>query len=194
MDAGADKAEVRTRIRQQRRERESAPEHGTSIAGHIMDLEPIRQACENGLPIACYASRSGEPPTQDVRRALRDAGAEVVLPRVEGSALVWCIDDDNTQWETSSMGIQEPVGAPVEVQPAAWIIPALAIDEDGYRLGQGGGFYDRTLHGLPHDGRGPIIALIFEEELMHEVPREEHDSRVDIVVTPERVRWLAMPD
>jgi len=198
MDPVEAKAAMRTQFRQQRRERQtdesSADDIAKNITDHICDLEPIREACEQGLPIACYSARAGEPPTDILRAALRADGATVLLPRVEGAGLVWCADDDQTPMAKNAMGIFEPTTEPVDTQPAAWIIPALAIDEDGYRLGQGGGFYDRTLAGLAADRRGPIVAVVFEDEVVSEVPREDHDQPVDIVVTPERVRWLAMPD
>lgn len=187
------KAEMRSTLRASRKDRVPPADHASDIAGHITDLEPIAQACESGAAIACYANRAEEPSTIEVRRALKQAGARVLLPRIEGEDLVWCLDDDATM-ATNSLGIDEPVGEPTDEQPAAWIIPALAIDQDGFRLGQGGGFYDRALQDLPEDGRGPIIALVFEDEIVQAVPREDHDIPVDIVVTPERVRWLAMPD
>ena len=187
------KAEMRSTLRAARKDRVPATDHGSDIAEHITDLEPIANACESGAAIACYANRADEPSTLEVRRALKQAGARVLLPRIEGEDLVWCLDDDSTM-ATNSLGIDEPVGESIDEQPAAWIIPALAIDESGFRLGQGGGFYDRALQDLPDDGRGPIIALVFEDEIVQAVPREDHDIPVDIVVTPERVRWLAMPD
>ena len=197
MDPADAKARLRAELRRGRREREQVDSHGRAIAEHVTDLEPVREACEAGHPVACYVARSGEPPTEELRRALRAAGATVLLPRVTGSDLVWCVEGESTEMAVNSLGIAEPTGQPVDLAdflPAVWIIPALAIDEDGYRLGQGGGFYDRALSGQPADGRAPIIAVVFEEEMVHEVPREEHDHRVDVVVTPERVRWLSMPD
>ena len=194
MTEAARKAELRRSLRETRRARDGGSNEAMQIAEHIMDLEEVRSACETGAAIACYASRAEEPPTDELIARLRDAGATVLLPRVEGNDLAWIETDPSTSFTSNSMGIDEPEGLASDVQPALWIIPALAVDADGYRLGQGGGFYDRTLAGLPDDGRRPIIAVVFEEEAVPEVPREGHDHRVDVVVTPERVRWLSMPD
>ena len=197
MDPAEAKGQLRADLRGRRRERDVLQSHGEAIAAHIGDLEPVREACEQGLVITCYSARPGEPPTEPLRATLRAAGATVLLPRVEGDDLVWCVEEDASEMAVNSLGIAEPTGDPIDLAdaaPAVWIIPALAIDEDGYRLGQGGGFYDRALRDQPEGGGGPIIALIFEDEMVHEVPREDHDHRVDIVVTPERVRWLSMPD
>ncbi len=157
-----------------------------------MDLEEIHLACEEGLPIACYVSRMDEPPTQELREQLFDAGATLLLPRIDGEDLVWVQVTPETEWVKNRWNIDEPAGSTFDGTPSIWIIPGLAIDADGYRLGQGGGYYDRALQNVPADL--PIIAIVFEDEVMEEVPREEHDHRVDIVVTPERVRWLSMPD
>jgi len=194
MTEAARKAELRRSLRETRRARDGGSNEAVQIAEHIMDLEEVRSACEAGAAIACYASRAEEPPTDELIARLRDAGATVLLPRVEGDDLAWIETDASTSFTSNSMGINEPEGSASDAEPALWIIPALAVDADGYRLGQGGGFYDRTLAGLPDDGRGAIIAVVFEEEAVPEVPRENHDHRVDVVVTPERVRWLSMPD
>lgn len=194
MQAPQSKAEWRAALRGARRNRTPDQNDGTAIAEHVMDLEPIRDACAAGRPIACYASRPEEPPTGELRQALREAGAIVLLPRVNGEELVWSVDDPTVAMNTNAWNIAEPVGEATDLEPAAWLIPGLAIDSDGYRLGQGGGFYDRALQDLPHDGRGPIIAVVFEEEIVPQLPREQHDLPVEIAVTPQRVRWLAMPD
>jgi len=159
-----------------------------------MDLEDVRSACDRQEVIACYLARDDEPPTRDVINDVRRAGGRVVLPRISDDDLVWVEMADNTRMVTNTWGIDEPEGPPMSTPPAVWIIPALAVDADGYRLGQGGGFYDRTLAQRPSDDNALVIAVIFEDESVMHVPHEAHDQRVDVVVTPERVRWLSMPD
>lgn len=191
------KGELRRSIRGARKDRltragEAARHDAARIASHVMDLEEIQHACAEGLPIACYVSRSDEPPTDELRAQLLDAGASLLLPRIEGDDLVWIQVTHETEWSTNRWNIDEPAGRAADRIPAVWIIPGLAVDADGYRLGQGGGYYDRALESVNDDV--PIIAIVFEDEFVDQVPREEHDHRVDIVVTPERVRWLSMPD
>lgn len=191
------KAELRRSIRQARRQRAENPSHSVHsdaarIAEHVMDLEEIRHACAEGQPIACYVSRSDEPPTAALREQLLDAGATLLLPRIEGENLSWIHVTSQTSWVKNRWNIDEPEGPAFDGTPAVWVIPGLAVDADGYRLGQGGGYYDRALESVHDDAL--IIAILFEDEVVAEVPREVHDHRVDIVVTPERVRWLSMPD
>ncbi len=61
------------------------------------------------------------------------------------------------------------------------LVPAVAFDRDGYRLGRGGGFYDRFLRGCPFDT--PTIGLAFSFQILDEIPREPHDVRVSLVIS-----------
>ncbi len=190
-DSIAGKRALRAAIRETRRTREPDPSDAERIADHVMDLEMVRHACSAGLPVACFVSRAEEPPTTELRSRLISEGALLVAPRIQDENLVWVHVTAETTWDVNRWKIEEPLGPKFDGSPAVWIIPALAIDADGYRLGQGGGYYDRALEHV--DADTPIIAIVFEQEVIPEVPREEHDHPVDIVVTPDRVRWLSMP-
>ena len=188
------KADLRRQVRHQRQNRDAGADESTRISEHIMDLEDVRSACDRQEVIACYLARDDEPPTRDVINDVRRAGGRVALPRISDDDLVWVEMTDNTRMVTNTWGIDEPEGPPTPTPPAVWIIPALAVDADGYRIGQGGGFYDRALAQRPSEDNALVIAVIFEDESVMHVPHEAHDQRVDVVVTPERVRWLSMPD
>jgi len=71
--------------------------------------------------------------------------------------------------------------------PQAMIVPLLAFDRFGYRLGYGGGFYDRTLQGLREQAAVVAIGFAFDEQEVAEVPRDATDQRLDAIVTPSRV-------
>jgi 5-formyltetrahydrofolate cyclo-ligase len=161
------------------------------MAEHVMDIEVIEAACRDHAVVACYASRPEEPDTTLLRQALHTAGARVVVPVVDGTRLTWRIDDPMAEWTVNEFGIPEPETDPVDIAPAVYIVPALAIDANGNRLGQGGGFYDRALANV----EGPlVIALVFEDEMVDVLPVEPHDRPVDVAVTESRVRWFSMPD
>ena len=190
------KAELRRTIRAARRDRltadhEASTDHGvhrdygTHIADRVMDLPEIRRACEQGLPIACYVSRPEEPPTAQLRDRLLGAGAILLLPRIHDDDLHWVHMAPATTWSVNRWGIEEPQGDPFPDSPALWIVPALAIDADGHRLGQGGGFYDRALAKDPGSQK-IVIAIVFDDELIDRVPHEEHDVPVDIAITQNR--------
>jgi len=142
--------------------------------------------------VACYQSMPIEPGTEVLIELLRQRDIRVLLPRVNGTSLDWVELKDSTSFEKSDLGMQEPDGPAVADALSdcdAIILPALAVSRDGTRLGQGGGYYDRALQGVPAfaDGGPMLIALAFEDELVDSLPRESHDVRVDQVVTPERV-------
>lgn len=195
MDASTNVGELkrvlRDRLRQARRNRVAVEHDATHIAEHVLGVEEIRDACSSNLPIACYVSRPDEPPTGILRERLLERGAQVLLPRVDGEHLVWVRVRPETQWDVNRWNIEEPIGPAFDGSPVAWIIPGLSIDRDGYRLGQGGGYFDRALASVDDC---LVIAIVFDSEFVPELPREEHDRRVDVVVTPDRVRWLSIPD
>lgn len=191
-DAREHKRELREQLRRARRERVPSVTDAAAIAEHVLDIEDVRDACAAGLPIACYVSRSEEPPTHVLRERLLACGATVLLPRIDGEHLEWVRVTSDTAWQVNRWQIKEPIGSAFDGAPAVWIIPGLAIDTDGYRLGQGGGYFDRALEHTGFDAL--VIAIVFEDECVAELPRESHDRRVDVVVTPSRVRWLSMPD
>lgn len=77
------------------------------------------------------------------------------------------------------------------VEPEVLIVPLLAFDARGYRLGYGGGFYDRTLAGLRMRGKVLALGFAFAAQEVDEVPIDGFDQRLDGVVTEEGVRWFA---
>jgi 5-formyltetrahydrofolate cyclo-ligase len=83
----------------------------------------------------------------------------------------------------SALGFREPTGKVVEPTELEWIIvPALAIDFEGQRLGRGAGYFDRYLQRYT----GPTVGLVYDAEFLPEVPSEAHDAPVSQVVTQSR--------
>lgn len=142
--------------------------------------------------VACYVSMPAEPGTAALIDLLRQRDIRIALPRVQGSSLEWVELTGDTTFITSPLGISEPGGSSLSKflnDCDAIVLPALAIARDGTRLGQGGGFYDRTLESIPsHAEGGPLrIALVFDDEIFDALPREPHDSPIDVAITPVRV-------
>ena len=132
--------------------------------------------------VTCYASYGTEPDTGELRRRLVAAGYEVLLPRVDGEHLEWVVDSPDVT--VSSMGIAEPTGAAVDLLPLrAMLIPALAVTEEGDRLGKGGGYYDRVLADVRDV---PIVAIVGDADVVDRIPTQAHDMRVHAIVTPMR--------
>jgi len=140
--------------------------------------------------IASYVSYGDEPNTLELNKAIIAAGKKLLLPRMIEArgevGLEWVPWNGDPQNLKAQGRILEPIG------PAATdhneidvvIVPALRVDSDGYRLGQGGGFYDRALVDLS----AWTIALIFPEEISGQsLPRESQDIPVNAYATYDMV-------
>jgi 5-formyltetrahydrofolate cyclo-ligase len=101
---------------------------------------------------------------------------------------------DTGPLEPGRFGLLEPVGprlGPTAIGTAdIVVVPALAVARDGVRLGRGGGYYDRALRHARPDA--VVVALLFDDEFVDELPAEPHDRRVTAVVTPSG-GWQALP-
>jgi len=137
--------------------------------------------------VLAYAATTEEIDPAPVVARLRAVGARIAYPRVCGPgeiALHWAEDEELTP---GYCGILEPADDAPVADPAdidLVLVPGVAFDEECHRLGMGGGFYDRLLPRL-HAG-AVSVGLAFDEQIVERVPREEHDVRLDAVVTPGR--------
>ncbi|UZN04241.1 5-formyltetrahydrofolate cyclo-ligase [Cellulomonas sp. S1-8] len=144
--------------------------------------------------VSVYASRPTEPGTGPLIEALAARGVRLLLP-VLGTGLQrdWAEYTGADDLRERAPGRPpEPSGAPLGVAALAdadvVLVPALAVDASGARLGQGGGWYDRVLaHARPDV---PVVALVHEDEVLDTVPRESHDLTVTAVATPDGWRRI----
>ena len=130
--------------------------------------------------IAAYVALDDEPCTDLLLGVCEEVGIQVLVPRVKGDDLEWVLFDWDELTE-GEFGILEPIGKAEPLQVEAIIVPALAVDAQGNRLGKGKGFYDRALKDIPRSI--PVIALVHDDELVEELPHEEHDRKVSHVAT-----------
>ncbi|MEQ6896780.1 5-formyltetrahydrofolate cyclo-ligase [Microbacterium sp. KR10-403] len=144
--------------------------------------------------VSCYLSTRAEPETRPFLNAAVARGIRVLLPitRVDG-LLDWVVADPDADVTEGVLGIPEPVGellGPIAVNDVdLMIIPAAAVDRTGMRLGWGRGYFDKTLGSIQNCP--PVYAVIYDTELLDEVPRDLHDQPVTGVVTPTRTITLA---
>lgn len=85
-------------------------------------------------------------------------------------------------------GAREPQERTVALKPQILIVPLVAFDAGGWRLGRGGGFYDRTIEQLKSAGPVVTVGIAFSAQRVPQVPREDHDQRLDWIVTEEGAR------
>ena len=109
-------------------------------------------------------------------------GKTIILPRVVGSQVRLHLVENSEVLVAGSFGILEPApNAPVALARADIIlVPGLAFDLSGVRLGRGGGFYDRLLTNF----EGLRVGVCFEESVLERIPAEPHDARMDFLMTP----------
>lgn len=135
--------------------------------------------------VAGYVGVGTEPPTSALLDELRRRGAAVLLPVVRpGRVLDWA--SGSADLVVGPLGLREPAGpylGPGAVRDAGLVlVPALAVDLAGRRLGRGGGYYDRVLTTLSRTTL--LVAVVFDDEVLEAVPVEAHDRPVDGVLTP----------
>jgi 5-formyltetrahydrofolate cyclo-ligase len=109
-------------------------------------------------------------------------GKKIILPRVVGSNMRLHLVDNSEVLVAGSFGILEPApSAPLALAKADIIlVPGLAFDRSGVRLGRGGGYYDRLLT----DFEGLRVGVCFEESVLEGIPAEPHDALMDFLMTP----------
>lgn len=142
--------------------------------------------------VLMYIAEKNEVDTQAILTKAFDYGKIVVLPVFnadKGKIRLLKVDDPRRDLLEGSRGILEPNllrcrEVPMECIDIA-IIPCLAVDEKGGRLGAGDGHYDRLIPQLPITTRK--VALTLEEQIVPQIPAESHDKPVDIIITDKRI-------
>lgn len=157
-------------------------------------LELLPAGVPAGVPavVAGYVSMGAEPGTRALLDALRARGVRVLLPvLLEDNDLDWGVYEGAESLVRARRGLREPDGPRLGVQAVCTadlvLMPGLAVDGHGTRLGRGGGSYDRVLERLAAAGsRAPLVTLLYDDELLPQVPAEPHDRPVDAAVAPSR--------
>lgn len=140
--------------------------------------------------VALYVAVGREPGTGPLLDALASAGKRILLPRLlPDNDLDWATYDGPASLASARRGLLEPVGPSLGVEAVTAadvvLVPGLAVDRSGFRLGRGGGSYDRALARVPV-GTFTCV-LLHDEELLAAVPVEDHDRAVTAAATDRRV-------
>lgn len=119
----------------------------------------------------------------DIKPLLTDKSRLLLLPVIAGDTLYMRAYRGEAEMQREArFGVGEPTGANVEDQkPDVAIVPGLAFDKDGYRLGRGKGYYDRLLARLPDTY---TIGVGFQHQFLTTVPHEAHDARLQTILAP----------
>jgi 5-formyltetrahydrofolate cyclo-ligase len=156
----------------------------------VTDLLLTAPEVRRAATVAAYVSVGREPGTGVLLDALLSAGKRVVLPLLEpDNDLDWAAYTGSDGLVPAGRGLLEPVGPRLGTDAIATadvvVVPGLAVDRTGLRLGRGGGSYDRAL------GRVPVgtftCVVLNDDEVLDEVPAAPHDRRVAAAVTERRL-------
>jgi 5-formyltetrahydrofolate cyclo-ligase len=185
------KSELRPIVAARRREAMKAG--GTALAERVRDHLLAEPAVTAAVRVALYAALPDELPTRPLFDALAAAGIRRLLPRLEvGGRLSFAAV---FRWDELAPGAFH-VLAPAAEAPSeppgpgdVVLVPGLAFDERGRRLGWGGGYYDRTFPvGAP--AGATLIGMACEAQLVESVPVDSHDRAMDAIVTERGLRWI----
>ncbi|WP_042365010.1 5-formyltetrahydrofolate cyclo-ligase [Streptacidiphilus neutrinimicus] len=170
-----------------------SPEQRDEAANTLADAVLALVLAAGARTVACYVSMGSEPGTRPLLDALRADGVRVLLPvLLPDNDLDWAEYEGFDQLTPGRLGLLEPtaplLGPDAVSEAHVVLLPGLAVDPaTGVRLGRGGGSYDRVLSRLAASGStARLVTLLFDTELVPDLPAEVHDRPVDAVVTPRR--------
>ena len=134
--------------------------------------------------VLAFYPLAGEPDIRPLLQRILDSGRTLLLPRTEGGGVMRALRVRSLEEleKRPPYGIFEPPETAEELTPDVVLVPGMAFDEAGYRLGHGGGYYDRYLSGFT----GGTIGVSFDALVLDAVPREAHDRPVGVLVTERR--------
>lgn len=186
-DVATDKRALRERLRA-RRAGLSARVLAES-AGALRDVLLAEAGIGEARTVAAYVSVGGEPGTGPLLDVLEERGVETLLPvQLPDNDLDWARYTGPVGLAPAGRGMLEPqarrLGPDAVRRASVVLVPALAVDRRGYRIGRGAGCYDRVLDRLVGTGIDTIALLHDGEVLDLPVPREPHDRRVAAAATP----------
>ena len=174
-----DKKELRATIRQQKRAmtEEEIVTKSQQVCRLLMDHDLYK----NARTFYGYLPYNQEVRTTPLlEQAIRD-GKRVAVPKCYGDEMKFIYLDDLSKVEPGYANIPEPIAdGPIADDPTALVLmPGLAFDPEGHRVGYGGGFYDKVLAQEPHH---PTVALCYDFQMMPHLETEEYDVPVDLVL------------
>jgi 5-formyltetrahydrofolate cyclo-ligase len=181
------------------REKEAARERARAIRcrlspGEVSSLSAaierhLLEVIDGGSPVMVYVSKPGEVDTRGLITGLLARGTEVVVPIIEQETRTLRLSylRDPEVLRPSTFSVPEPIGCEIPVRPSTIdlvVVPMIAFDRRGFRLGYGAGYYDRFLSAHP---RMTKIGVAFSCLEVEAVPADENDVPMDIIVTEEGV-------
>jgi len=169
--------------------RDALPRELRAAAAEAIAARPFPLAIEPGAIVSGFMPMKSEINPIPLMRKLADAGATLALPVVAGKGRplimrAWSVGEPLA---SGVWGIREPRPDAPEVEPDILIVPLLAFDRRGHRIGYGAGYFDMTIAALR--ARKPVVAagIAFAAQEIAEVPTTPRDARLDLVLTEREI-------
>ncbi|MFZ4124563.1 MAG: 5-formyltetrahydrofolate cyclo-ligase [Rickettsiales bacterium] len=153
-----------------------------AIARHFAD-HPILAFAPS---CAGYYAMRGEVDVMPILAFMQNLNKKTALPRIseKDAPLTFHHWQAGEALETHTLGMKEPLASAPIVIPNIILVPLLAFDASGYRLGYGGGYYDRTMQALRTEAKAPLfIGVAYSWQEVPQIPHETHDAKLDGILT-----------
>lgn len=185
----SEKARLRSELRAIRRQTVAELPDAVGALVFSRPPAPVLERIREDAVVGLYRATASEAPTARYAQHFLEAGHRIALPRLlaEEGAMRFAEHTDplgETDLEEGPHGLMQPGPEAEDLVPNIIFVPLLAFDEDGGRLGQGGGYYDRWIADHEQVLR---IGLAWDTQRIERVPSEPHDKRLHLIVTPTRI-------
>jgi 5-formyltetrahydrofolate cyclo-ligase len=169
--------------------RDALPADVRAAAAHAIAARPFPIAVPPGAIVSGFMPLKSEINPLPLLRKLADAGARLALPVVagQGRPLIMRAFAFGDTLASGVWGIREPKPEAQEVFPDILLVPLLAFDRRGHRLGYGAGYYDMTITALRARKRVTAVGIAFAQQEITEVPTTPRDARLDLVLTEREI-------
>ena len=183
------KAEARARAAARRDALEGRGAAGPALRERVLGAIPVPE----GAVVSAYWPMRSEIDPRPLMAALHARGHGIGLPVMLGAGqpLIFRSWEPGLALVPGGYGTEVPGPERPELRPEVLLVPLLAFDRAGYRLGYGGGFYDRTLARLRAAGPALAVGLAHAGQEVAEVPRDAHDQRLDWIATETEAMKIA---
>jgi len=180
------KAELRTTAQTRR---DALPADARKAAAETIAVRKFPLAIAAGIIISGFMPLKSEINPLPLLQKLAEAGARLVLPAIagRGKPLIMRAWEFGAPLDRGQWGIREPKPDAPEIEPDILLVPLLAFDRAGYRLGYGAGYYDMTIHRLRALKPVTAIGIAFAAQEVPKISTTPRDERLDLVLTEREV-------
>ena len=180
------KAELRTTAQTRR---DALPADARKAAAETIAVRKFPLAIAAGIIISGFMPLKSEINPLPLLQKLAEAGARLVLPAIagRGKPLIMRAWEFGAPLDRGQWGIREPKPDAAEVEPDILLVPLLAFDRAGHRLGYGAGYYDMTIHRLRALKPVTAVGIAFAAQEVPKIPTTPRDERLDLVLTEREV-------